>query len=337
MSSPAREFLWVVEESAYKTPAVTPTTWTTGTSFGLANAQGYYCRLDQGNAFTVRPRPVQVSIPYGGGFATEAVRVSDKQEVKGKLSLILTVGQMPFWLSWAGVNISGGTSPWTTSEPNGDLASCAVYHAIQRSDGSYKRRVYLGTKVEGWDLMVSEESTDVRLNLDLVASTPQGNQFDSSTDPTSGTFAAPADNNFPIDPFVFVHAGGSNFITYGGAARTQFTELHISVRNRLARRFFANRYIQMLRFMGRKTSVSSKLWYPGSGQDDRTHYEGLSPETVSIELNNGTHGFTMGLNSQNIFDPFEDDLPLDDLYFQASTEANLWDATAGSDFTLTIA
>src|SRR5258708_26036051 len=30
----------------------------------------------------------------------------------------------------------------------------------------------------------------------------QGNQFDSSADPTSTVFPAPADNEFPIDPYV---------------------------------------------------------------------------------------------------------------------------------------
>ena len=37
------------------------------------------------------------------------------------------------------------------------------------------------------------------------------------------------------------------------------------------------------------------------------------------------------------FTPFEDDLPLNDLYMQSSTENNLWDPSVGSDFTLTIA
>jgi hypothetical protein len=102
----------------------------------------------------------------------------------------------------------------------------------------------------------------------------------------------------------------------------------------MARRFYANRFIQLLRFVGRKTTVASKLLY-SPAVDDRTHYEGLTSESVSIKLNNGTHGFVMNLNAQNIFDPFEEDLPLDDLYMQASTENNMYDTSAGSDFTLT--
>jgi hypothetical protein len=338
MSATPREFLMIVEESAYKTPVTTPVVWNQATTYGLANASAHYIRLDGGNAFTMRPRPVQVSVPYGGGVAIEAYRVSDKAEVKGALNVKLCVGQAPFLLSWSGQRINTAqTAPWVTTEVAGDLASCSIYHAIVRPDGTVKRRVYLGCKVDSWGLAVSEDSTVSTLQLQISGSTPQGNQFDSSSDPTAGTFPTPADNNFPIDPYVFLHLGGTSFVTYGGAVRTQFTEMTINSANTLARRFYANRYIQLLRFMGRKTTVATKLQYPLAAQDDRTNYEGTLSETCSIELGNGTHSVTMGLNAQNVLSPLEDDLGLSDIYFQSSTSNNLYDATAGSDFTLTFA
>lgn len=313
------------------TPKASPVVWTTGTTYGLANADSYYVRLDGGNAFTMRPRPVSVSVPFGGGVAIAAYRVSDKQEVKGKLQLKLPVSQAPFWLSWAGVRISGGTSPWTTTEPTGDLASCALYHAIQRSDGTYKRRVYLGAKVDGWDYEIGEASTVGTLSLDISASTPQGNQFDSSSDPTSGTFPTPADNYFASDPFVWIHTSG--LVTIAGSSRSAITSLKVSCKNTLARSYYNNRFIQLLRWVGRTTTVATKLIYAAS-PDDRTAYEGLTPGTVSIGLNNGTHGFVVNLNAQNVMDPLDDDLPLDNLYWQSNTENNQYDATAGGDFAL---
>jgi hypothetical protein len=335
MAGNPREYLMIVEESAFKTPVGSPVIWTTATSYGLANASAYYIRLDGGNAFTMRPRPVQVETPYGGGVAIGAFRVSDKQEVKGQLTLKLCVSQAPFLLSWAGLRInSGQTAPWVTTQLPGDLASCSIYHAITRSDGSVKRRVYLGCKVDSWNFAINEGSTVGTLQLGISASTPQGNQFDSSSDPTSGTFAAPLDTYFPIDPYVFLHAGGTSYVTYAGAVRTQFSELTISSQNTLARRFYANRYLQLLNFVGRKTTCAIKLQYPLAAQDDRTNYEGLTVETASIELNNGVHGVTIGMNAQNVMDPFEDDLPLADIYMESSTDVNLWDPTAGSDFTL---
>jgi hypothetical protein len=339
MAGAPREYLMIVEESAFKTPVTTPTVWNTSTTYGLSNAEAYYIRLDGGNAFTMRPRPTgTVTVPYGGGFDVPAYMTSDKLECKGQLTLKLCVSQAPFILSWALQRIgTGQTAPWTTTQPVGDLASCAVYHAATRSDQSVKRRVYLGTKVDTFNLTISEGSTVCTVQLGLSASTPQGNQFDSSTDPTAGTFPVPADNNFPIDPFVFIHSGGTGFVTYAGAVRTQYTELTIATQNELARRFYATRFLQILQLVGRKSTVATKLLYPPSAQDDRTLYEGLTPETMSIELNNGSHGFTLNYNGQNVLSPFEDDLPLNDLYFQSSTGNTMWDPTAGSDFTLTVA
>jgi hypothetical protein len=64
MAGAPREYLMIVEESAFKVPVTTPTVWNTSTTYGLANAQAYYIRLDGGNAFTMRPRPTgTVTVP----------------------------------------------------------------------------------------------------------------------------------------------------------------------------------------------------------------------------------------------------------------------------------
>jgi len=332
MSATSREFLMIVKESAFKTPKTSPVTWTTSTTYGLANADSYYQRLPGDNQFTMRPRPVQVEIPYGGGVAVMAQRVSDKLACQGQLTTNLCYSHAPFLLSWAGVNINTGqTAPWTTTEPAGDLASCAIYHGIIEFDGTVKRRVYLGAKVDSWSISCSESSTIATLTLQISASTPQGNQFDSSSDPSSSTFPAPADDNFPVDLVEWIHCGGE--VTIGGSSRSAITELTISSNNTLARSYYNNRFLQYLRWMGRKTTVASRLQYNHS-PDDRTTYEGLTSESVSIEFTNGTHSFTMNLNAQNVYDPFEDQLPLADTYWQTNTSNNLWDPSAGSDFTL---
>jgi len=329
----------VVEESAWKTPVTTPTVWTTGTAYGLANAAAYYPRLDGDNAFSLRMRPSgTITTMYGGGVPTPAAKVADKQAMVGTLSMKLSIFQAPFWLSWAGIQInSGQTAPWVTTRAAGDLASCALYHGITRGDGTIDRKVYLGTLCSGFTFSISEGSTVGTLVLDLIAAVRQGNTFDSSTDPSAGTFPVAADNNLPTDWFQYIHAGGSNFVTIGGAVRTQFTELTISVKNVIAQAYYANRFPQVLQYLGRTTTVATRLLYPPSSQADRTHYEQLASESLSIEVNNGTHGFTMGLNAQNVFEPLDDDLKMGDLYYQASTSNNLWDPSAGSDFTLTFA
>ena len=337
MAGSPREYLMLVKESAYLTPKATPVTWNTGVTYGLANADAYYVRLDGGNAFSMRARPTGiVNVPYGGGFDVPAYMISDKQECKGQLTTKLCVGQAPFLLSWLCDRVVGGTSPWTTTIPVGDLASCSIYHAIVRPDGSVKRTLFQGAKCDSGTITVTESSTVATLQLNLTAAVKQGNQFDSSSDPTSSVFPAPADIDFPTDPYVFLHAGGTSYVTYGGAVRTQFTDLTLTVTNELARRWFANRYLQVLSFVGRKTSVACKLLYPLAAQDDRTNYEGLATNTCSVELNNGAHGVTFNFNANNVLTPFEDDLSLNDLYFESSTSNAQWDPVAGSDFTLTV-
>ena len=149
----------------------------------------------------MRPRPSGiVRTPYGGGVAIDAYAIADKIACQGQLTIPLSIGQAPFWLSWAGIRIAGGTAPWTTSEPNGDLASCSVYHGIIEFDGTVKRRVYLGCKVDSWTIACSEASTVATLTMQISGSTPQGNQFDSSADPSSGTFPIPSDNMLPVGP-----------------------------------------------------------------------------------------------------------------------------------------
>jgi hypothetical protein len=335
MSTNCREWVSIVEETAYGTANASPTIWTTATTYGLANAQQYYMRLDTGNAFTMRSVPTTVEVPFGGGFRVGAYATSDKQIVSGQLSVILSVSHAPFLLSWALQRINAGqTAPWTTTEPAGDLASCTVYHAINMN-GTVKRQSYPGCKPSSFALAVSEDGTLCRATIGLTAQKFAGNTFDASSDPTTTPFPDPLDTYFPIDPYVFIYAGGSNYVTLDGSVRTKFSELNFNVENTLVSRFYANRWIQLLRWVGRDTMVSTKVEF--DNYTDRQNFYQVATGSASVELSNGTHGFTIGMNSQNYVAPLGDDLPLADLYMQTFTSNNLYDTTAGSDLTLTIA
>ena len=338
----SREFLLMVEESAYKTPVASPVVYPT------ASPTAYYARLDGANTFTMRPRPVMVTVPFGGGVATDAFRVSDKIECKGRLTTKVYAGTtgvigMGGWLlNWATTQINAGqTLPWTTTEPAGDLASISIYHGVVRSDGTIKRRVYLGCKPDGYDLSVSEDGTIATLSIDISGSTPQGNQFDSSTDPTAGTFPAPTDAQMPLNPYVFTHASGGLTI---GTARTQFQSVQLSVKNMIARRFWANRFINLMRFVGRTATLQAQNFYVPT-PDDRTDYEGLlgfnagagyTGTTVTFELNNGVHTIIYNLETNSVITTFEDNLPLNDLYTQTMTVATQWDPANSIDLTVAL-
>src|SRR4051794_40987135 len=115
----------IVIESAYGTPKATP----------AAGTEKIYTRLSGGNAFTVVGDPMWYEIMYGGGEATKAVGGSDQMECTGQLTTELYGSQAVFMSNWFGQKINAGqTTPWVTTEPPGDLPSCSVYHAVQRSD-----------------------------------------------------------------------------------------------------------------------------------------------------------------------------------------------------------
>lgn len=336
----SREFLMMTTESAYKTPTSPAVTWPT------TSANTFYVRLDGENQFTMRPRPVMVTVPYGGGMAYDAFRISDKIECKGSLTTKLYAGPISqLLLQWACRPVqTGGTDPWTTTEPVGDLASMTIYHAVVRSDGTYKKRLYNGAKVDSWTLDVSEGGTIATLSLEITASTPQGNQFDSSVDPTT-TFPAPTDspNQFPTTgatgPYCYVHASGGLTI---GTARTQFSSIKLSSQNVLAKKFWTNRFLAMQRLMGRSTTlVVSNLYNPTP--DDRTSFEGVAGFTtgggytgtdVSFALSNTTHSVTFDLKNNDVITSLEDQLPMSDLYMQNITVTNQWDPTSGTDFSV---
>ena len=141
-------------------------------------------------------------------------------------------------------------------------------------------------------------------------------------------------------PYVFVHASGGLTI---GSARTQFQSLKLASKNVLARRFWANRFINLMRFVGRSTTLEAINFYAPS-PDDRTSYEGLlgfntgagyTGSTCTFELNNGTHSVTFNLETNSVITTFEDQLPLNDLYTQAMTITNQWDPANSADLTMT--
>lgn len=318
-----REFVLLVQESAYKTPVGSPVL---GTSM-------IYPRLSESNAMTMRPKPITVKVPRGGGQATMAYTKSSKTECVGTLKLVLCYSQAAFLLGWATTPINAGqTSPYVTTEPPGDLASMSLYHAIARSDGTIKRRVYLGTKCEGWSIANSSDSQLAILTLNIRASTPQGNQFDSSTDPNSTIFPAPADTAFPTDPLLFDDLAGGVSIA---SSRTQFDMLNLESKHAMDPKFFESRYMSVHRFWGRATTLAIANYYKPT-PDDRTTYEGVTVGAVSATWNNGTHTVVAQLNAQNVYTAADDDLGIDKCYMESMSMDNQWDASAATDVGFTV-
>ncbi len=348
----ARELVLLVQESSFGTP-MTPTQaemWTTagaGTAgAGIAGFVGFYGRLDGGNSFTMRPRPTMVMVPGGGGWAVDAFRVADKLVVEGTYRTKLYAGPFTqFLLTWASqqINANGyvaaagvSSNTWAySSGPPGNLASVTILHYIQRADGTTKCRQYNGVRVRSWDFTLSENSTTADITLQLVGSSVAGNQWTlgNYVDPTLQTFASPATppvwgstntattwcapsaSNLPVTPYLFIHATPLTI----GIVRTQFQSLGISCQNQLQSRFWNNRFAQLHQLCGRRLTMTAQNFYINMSPEDRLEYEGLVAQTVTAELNNGTHTVIFTLNTNNIITSLEDALPLEDVYTQSMT------------------
>lgn len=321
----ARAFLQITKESAYKVPMASP----------VRGTDQIVIRLSGANSYTPRPKHRKYKIMRGGGVAVVALSGADSTELTGKLTTELYAGQAAFLLGLCAQKINTAqTSPWVTTEPAGDLASVTIDFAIQHSDGTYKRRRNLGMKVGKWNLKCAREDANAvaMLDIDFVGSTPQGNTFDSSSDPDVTAFPTPLDSEYPTDPFLFSHTSGQLLI--GGAARVFYGSVELDVTNVLDARYFASRFVQLIRCYGRDSRLKFKHMVMAS-PDDRATYEALTAQAASVEFNNGTHTAKIDFNGSNPFEGVDDDLPLDKLYEQGLELQNQWDSAAGADITPT--
>lgn len=309
--SAAREILMIQTESAFMTPSalcgggvplilgnvalpypVTSTGYTLGTNY---NAM--FCRLDGGNAFTMRPMPQREEIMWGGGLAIPSQNVSGHFEMRGRFQTKLYASQAELLLSWAGKRFDGTSSPWAeTGIPIGDLCSCTVYHGVQQDSTNYKWRVYCGCKIANWTVAISRDAQVATFSCDIVGCIPLGTgllnlygvdpPFISTlsytgaqeaqpkgdisivlpTNNEATTWYSPTDKHYPSDPYIFVHtAGNFQMYPYGVTPthlwRTQYSSLTLTSANKIDLRGFESPWPTIAQFVGRSTTLAAKVFY----------------------------------------------------------------------------
>jgi hypothetical protein len=312
----AREFLWIVKESALGTVMTSP----------VAGTDSIYVRLIDGNSFGMVTELVQEEIPYGGGFAVTAEIISDHYGLKGQLKTKLYPAQAQLLLDWACTRVNAGqTVPWTTTELPGDLASCSVYHAVMRSDGTYRRKRFAGCKVAGLTVECSRQSTTAMITLDLQAARSYGNAMDGSADPDGTEFPAPAETDYPTGPYTFKHTAGNLKIA---SAVTQYEDVSLKIQNALDGRWFESSYLSIVQFCGRKTTLDATLFFKAS-PDRRAAYEALTAEDVELKFDNGTNSAKIDLNLKNTITGLPLDLPLNQAFMEKLSLTNRYDPANG--------
>lgn len=291
----ARRFLRITEE----------------TNFGVYNSgnPSVIIRLNGANAFRPLTKPQLYQVMDSSGMNITALVGSQVSMVGGQLVTQLYASQAQFLLGWALQRINAGqTLPWVTTELPYDLASCTVEFGYTYSDGSIKRKRYLGCKVASGSIAGSTDAPVEILSLNILGSTPQGNTFDSSSDPTSGAFPEPALTAYPTDNYVFQHTRGAVTI---GTVRTLYDKLGITWQNQMKAYFDESRFANAIKMNGRTMKWSSHLRLQPSPDDRYPTYEVVNASSGSVEFNNGTHTATLNFNGKNFMDNLQEDLPLD--------------------------
>jgi hypothetical protein len=318
-----REYAQLTQESAYGVAVATPTRGT----------DQICIRLPGPNQQTMRPNPIVQPVPYGGGFNIIKDSVSDKTELKGTLTTPLFYSQSKFLLGWA-LDRNNGTLPWITTEPLQQFASVTLDHAIMDDTGTWKRKRYTGVKCDGFKFNMSDEAQYATVSFDIMGGTYQGNTFDSSADPTVTVFPIPVDADFPADFVLWIHTHGG--FTLGAGLRAQYSSLGLTAQHQHDVRYYANRFVQVMRSFGSAFEIDADLTLLMT-PDDRGAHDTLAPVTAQLVITDGTHTITFNLFTNNRIKGLDDDTQLAKLYGRKLSLENRYDGTAGNWFALTVA
>ena len=312
------EFLWIVKESAYGTQKTSP----------VAGTDSHYIRLAGPNRFTMRPKPTMRKIKYGGGYDIPGYAVSDQYLIMGNLEFELCYSHFTMLAQWATNRINAGqTTPWTTTEPSGDMASCTVYHAITTDTGTIRRKRYRGVKVHGGSIKCDTSTGLAMMSLSLQAQKMDANTPDGSSDPDATAFPAPADTAFPTDPLLMSHLTA----TINSSSLTYLQSLNLSWTNVSDARFFgSSKFIAFDRMRGRQARAEHTVLYTAS-PNWRSAFEAVTSYAASYAWTNGANTATVTYNASNLVDAVDDDLTPGKLFDQKLILENQYDTSASAD------
>lgn len=320
------EFLRIVKEKSLGTIMDNP----------VAGTDEIYLRLTESNSFTVQPTPVFVDIMYGGGENIVNESISDYFNLTGRLQTVLYPTQAAMLFGWLTTRINDArSSPWTTTEPAGDLASVSIYHAYQTADGTIKRTRYAGCKPTGWTLELTRQAPVARISIDLAALKPYGNAYDNSADPDATEFPAPVDSDYPTGPYRFNQTSGGLLLgSSAGTVRTQYENISVQCTHTLDVRSFETAFNQVLAFRGRRMTINANMRLKIT-PDDRAAFESAAKQRVQLTITSGTHSVVIDGKSFNTIRQLTRDLPIDRTFMYNAQWQSARDPSANVDFTVT--
>ena len=280
------------------------TTWGTYNNLGTATI----VRLDQDNAFTMRPAPVRWSINSADAYARRVQTGSSKTTVQGTLNTLCYGSQMAAFVAW-----------WYASSAN-VLSSATIDHALVMEDsgGTAVYRRYLGCMASQVQITASDQDQLMRQSIQIIAQKP--------ATITGTDFPEPAVTAYPTDaPYVIEHGSGAFSLA---TSRSEFETFSWTCKNKLDPRFMASQYLTRLKYCGRDVDFSTR--FPYVITTDRSDYEAVTALSASITFTNGSHTLAFAMNSKNFIAKCDDDLALDKVHLQGIDAECYFDSSAGT-------
>lgn len=329
---PSREYAMFVVESSYGTPKASP----------VKGTDLFYFRLHDNDSFTGQMNPDLLDIAYGGGRSTPAVQVSDTYSVPFNLRTYLYPGaHSATLLNWCMTVIdSGRTKPWATTDANlvmppGDLASIGIYHAIQQNDGTYDLRLYSGCKVHSWSIACSRADPRALLTITGAAIRDDMNALGAVAYPTPTEFPAPAETDYPQQPYLFSHTATNWIADTATAARAQYEAVGLAATNAMDPVAFETHFLVLDKFCGRTSTMTGTVHMKVTPAD----LARLQQKTVlnaSMKFDNGTNTVKIDYAGKNYLKTVGRSLPLNRHFSRSLSLQNFWDpSSAFGDIALT--
>ncbi len=310
----AKQWLELIDESAF---GVTQTT----------SPLAIWIRLHEDDAFTMVPVPGRYEVRSADARNRPVINVSSRYTLAGSLKLLAysdfgsadTVPLVGRMLDWA---TTIGASGFTD-----DLKSYTVRHY----DG-VRNREYNGVKVKSLKYMSAAETNEgvASLALELVA------QKYNPTDPVS--FAEPAVGVFSQYPYKHIETSGGLILrSSGGATRTKYGSLELTVANELKPLFYESAFASDIPYNGRTVDlVCGKVQFNSS--TDRANFENQSAITASAVYTKVTpaHTLTLDLKTAARVSGLDRSLPLGDAPHETIHLRSFYDTTATTDFSYAV-
>lgn len=324
MAAYAREHVYAVVESAFGTPKTSP----------VLDTDACYFNLPESDSFTSVMTPVFQETPFGGGLDTPLDVQADNHQTNVSWKGQVYPSLQWFLLKWALSPVgSSGTTPWTTTEPDGDLPSASLYHYWKPRGLTAVRKRVSGAKCMSLEISASRDDPKVKFSVQAAAIKEVGNTVDSSSDPDATEFPAPADTSIPTSPYLFSHS--SSNLSVGGAAITNYRSVSVKITNKLDVLTFEGKFPSVISFLGRRCEVTFQRLLT-TATNYRTFFQGVTDKATYVKFDNGAKSFKIDLGAKCHVTAYTTQLGLGKEFLETITMTGRYSLSAGTDLTLTL-